>query len=158
MIRTIQNLLFSPRAWAISAMLCFAGCILIGYHQDQMAAKLVLDQMVGKDTNAADVALTYEAQRQVLFVISFTMLMVAIMLKYRQSTRAAQPTATKPQSSASSKRALSGAFQPIRTQEEIIGEDEVTNGDHSRRRRVSRVASQIAQSTFQVVRLVKSRQ
>lgn len=153
----IKNLLFSPRFWVFSAILCFAGYLLLGYHQDQMTAKMALDVMAGRIPNAAEIAMGYEAQRQGLLLVSFTMLLVAILFKYCQLSHSAQCSATSPQDAAPADIAQSDAFQPIRTQEEIIGED-AAETHQTRGGRVSRVASQLAQSTFQVARLVKSRQ
>lgn len=150
--------LFSPRFWVISALLCFAGFVIVGYHQDQMKANEVLDEMAGKDANAATIALEYETHRQVLLLVSFTMILVAIFLRFRQLARNRHPAFKHGQSVPQTETAYSNAFQPIRTQEEIIGEDSAAHQTETGRKRASRIVTQIAQSTNQVVRMVKSRQ
>lgn len=142
----------------ISALLCFAGFVLIGYHQDQMAAKEVLDELAGKNPNTATIALEYETHRQVLLLVSFTMILVAILLRYRQLAFSQHPETKRFQSEPQSETAHSNAFQPIRTQEEIIGEDTAAREDDKKGKRASRIVTQIARSTYQVARMVKSRQ
>ena len=142
----------------ISALLCFAGFVLIGYHQDQVTANRVLEELAGKEANAAATAVEYEAHRQILLVVAFTMILVAIFLKYRQLSCGRNLESKHRQSAPKTETTHSDAFQPIRTQEEIIGEDPAAHQDQTGRKRVSRVVTQIAQSTYQVARMIKSRQ
>ncbi|NNE82097.1 MAG: hypothetical protein HKN18_17645 [Silicimonas sp.] len=47
LISRLSHIIFSPRVWLAAGVFCFGSSIVVGYHQDQMAANSVLAQKVG---------------------------------------------------------------------------------------------------------------
>lgn len=44
----VTNILFSSRTWLTASAICVSAAMVIGYHQDQMSAQIVLTQKVGR--------------------------------------------------------------------------------------------------------------
>ena len=135
MIKRVVIALFSPGTWLLSAALCLLGWAAVGYHIDQVSAAAVLGQSSGPaDLTALSLA------RQSLFGTAMLMILAAGLLalpiwphKHRDKEE------DRPE--APGDAAATGAFQPIRTQEEL-GKDEVA-AQPPKRNTLSRLASSV---------------
>lgn len=131
--------LLSPRTWLLATALCLAGWAVVGYHQDQQSAALALGQAGASDP----MALT--PVRQTLLGVSLSMLVVAGVLSLPIWSR--KNTANRPATFATPPASdKAGAFQPIRTQEELAVDEKAKAAPA--KGRLSRVVTQFAESVF----------
>ena len=149
-------MLLKPRFWLIAAAASAVGWVLIGYHQDQLAAQIVLDKKAGAASSVNQTGTDLTLFRQILFALACLFGALACLISFRSQQSTVTPPET-PSGETANKPDGSGAFQPIRTQEEIVGEEKA-QATMQKQKRGSRAVSQFAQSALQLIRPVRSRQ
>ena len=156
MFKRTLFLLSSPRYWLIAAALCLGGWVVLGYHQDQVAAQLLLEQKAGIEASKSAAGPDLSGFRQLAFAMMVGLVLVAAFLQIRtlrgQRTSSSSRHMVVPPSTE-----VPTAFQPIKTQEELVGEDETEQEDIGLERRPTRMVSQFAQSAIWSKRPTKSR-
>lgn len=116
MLRGVKKVVLSSRLWLSFGAICMAMSLLLGYHQDQMAAEAAL-------ANNPNGVLDYSDLQRTLFWVSLGMLAIGLS----GSSAKAKPTRHAKENTRQVKAI--GAFPVIEPFQPIAGQDELGADD-----------------------------
>ena len=156
-LKVIGKTLTTPRIWLIAAAVCLCAWIGLGYHQDQVAAQLALESKTGVAPDRSIAGPDLSEWRQIALAMACCLGLGGTLLQFRSSAgnnrRSARPT-----SEAAVRENAPAGFQPILTQEEIIGHSSEEAVEKDWRTSPSSKVTAFMQSAVQSLKPIKNRQ